>query len=74
MATSKLGFGGPGQRSKYDFENADTATDGRASEIYTYAGSEALPEVSQSTSLHLSKEAPVFVFNFQAVTKTTNSD
>ncbi len=47
------GFGGPGQRSKYDFENADAATNGRASEIDTYAGSEALPKFGQSTKLYL---------------------
>jgi hypothetical protein len=45
MATSKLGFGGPGQRSKYDFENADAATDGRSSEIDTYARSKALEKI-----------------------------
>ncbi len=53
MAASKLGFGGPGQRSKYDFENADAATNGRASEIDTYAGSEALPKFGQSTKWYL---------------------
>ena len=50
MATSKLGFGGPGQRSKYDLQNADAAMNERECELGapTYAGCQALPEFGQS--------------------------